>query len=133
VSGAEHGELDGFGPVPNGAQAVGFPPAAAPWVGYRRETCLALPRGWLGGVPIVAGSRFDVHSGNTMYPDGNTMYPVAGIAARWAATVAMCGAAAVLPDDGSRHLARSLHAILVRIFPDACILGFAGVVRGNSL
>jgi hypothetical protein len=48
--------LAGFGPVPNCGQAVAFPPAAAPWVGYRRETCLTLPRGWLGGVPIVAGS-----------------------------------------------------------------------------
>jgi hypothetical protein len=35
--------LAGFGPVPNCGQAVAFPPAAAPWVGYRRETRLTLP------------------------------------------------------------------------------------------
>jgi hypothetical protein len=66
------------------------------------------------------------------------MYPVTGIAG----TVSrggcdVCGLAAALSDDGSRLLARSRQfapvAIHVRILPDKGALGFAGVVRGNSL
>jgi len=99
-AGEEHGELAGFGPVPNCGQAVAFPPDAAPWVGYRRETRLTLPRGWLGGVPIVAGSW-------SMFTTGMRRIRSRVLPAQWAAKVAMGGLAAVLSDNGSRLLVRS--------------------------